>query len=177
MRDAVWMVITVCCTAGAINALACGNVAMRGRATQSTTYKYGTADKAIDGSRDGTYDHKSCTHTEWESEPWWSVDLFARESVLSVKITNRADCCSERFKNVTVHVGNALKHHGGQNPVCGTISSLKAGETAVLDCHGMLGRFVDVVMTGHDYLTLCEVEVYARDCGAGSEWRAVQHPE
>ncbi|XP_055521506.1 fucolectin-like [Leucoraja erinacea] len=176
MRDAVWMVITVCCTAGAINALACGNVAMRGKATQSSTGGYATADKAIDGSRDGDYHHGSCTHTRSEPQPWWSVDLFAQESVLSVKITNRADCCSKRFKDVTVHVGNALKHLGGQNPVCGTISSLKAGETAVLDCHGMLGRFVDVV-TGHHILTLCEVEVYARDCGARGEWRAVQHPE
>lgn len=177
MRDAVWMVITVCCTAGAINALACGNVAMRGKATQSSTGGYATADKAIDGSRDGDYHHGSCTHTRSEPQPWWSVDLFAQESVLSVKITNRADCCSKRFKDVTVHVGNALKHLGGQNPVCGTISSLKAGETAVLDCHGMLGRFVDVVMASRGILTLCEVEVYARDCGAGSEWRAVQHPE
>ncbi|XP_032872654.1 fucolectin-6-like [Amblyraja radiata] len=149
MRDAVWMVIAVCCTAGATNALACGNVATRGRATQSTTYEYGTADNAIDGSRDGNYHHKSCTHTQSETKPWWRVDLFAQESVLSVKITNRADCCS--------YVTG-----------CGMISMLGAGETAVLDCHGMLGRFVDVVLTSGGVLTLCEVEVYARDRGAGA---------
>ncbi|XP_055486603.1 fucolectin-like [Leucoraja erinacea] len=159
MLSAVWMVLAGCC---AVNALTCGNVAVRGNATQSSTNWGGDAHQAIDGDRNAYYHNKSCTHTKSELRPWWSVDLLSEENVLSVKITNRLDCCWKRFKNVEVYVGTSYQDNGNNNPLCGMIESLEAGGTALLNCHGMNGRFVNVVLRGEGILTLCEVEIYVK---------------
>ncbi|XP_051872449.1 fucolectin-6-like [Pristis pectinata] len=156
MRAAVWIVLAACCAAGARN---CGNVALRGKATQSSTSSGGVADRAIDGNRNPYYFNHSCTHTKSESHPWWSIDLFQEEYVLVVKITNRADCCWDRFQNAVVRVGTS-PYLRNKNCVCGMISQLGCGETAVLNCKGMLGQFVSVTLSGVGILTMCEVEVY-----------------
>lgn len=45
---------------------------------------------------------------------------------------------------------------------CAVISSIPAGESKAFKCHGMEGRWVNVLIPGRsEYLTLCEVEVYA----------------
>ena len=35
----------------------------------------------------------SCTETEFQSNPWWSVELYPMTSVNKVIVTNRGDCC------------------------------------------------------------------------------------
>ncbi|MCH2101634.1 MAG: DUF1549 domain-containing protein, partial [Planctomycetes bacterium] len=51
------------------------NVALEGKATQSSTSYDGFAALAIDGSADGRFDQASVTHTATESDPWWEVEL------------------------------------------------------------------------------------------------------
>ncbi|XP_072110435.1 fucolectin-4-like isoform X1 [Mobula birostris] len=159
MRAAVWIIQAVCLTAGAWR---CGNVALRGRAIQSSTGYGGVADRAIDGNKNPYYHNLSCTHTNAELQPWWSVDLFTVERVFLVKITNRGDCCWDRLKNAKVIVGDSVGRRA-EGKVCGVISSLGCGETAVLLCHDTPGRIVTVVLGGYGILTLCEVEVYVRE--------------
>ncbi|KAM8870558.1 fucolectin-like isoform 2-T2 [Spinachia spinachia] len=84
------------------------NVALDGKATQSTTY-LNPACNAIDGS---------CTQTDEETDPWWRVDLLHPYVVTSIAITNRGDCCQERLNGATVHVGNSAA-----NPIVGTIGN------------------------------------------------------
>merc|ERR1712224_1057866 len=51
------------------------NIAHTGKATQSDSYSsFSTADKAIDGNRDGFYSHKSLSHTK-RIPGWWSLAL------------------------------------------------------------------------------------------------------
>ncbi|XP_072110420.1 fucolectin-4-like [Mobula birostris] len=161
MKTAVWIILAVCWIAGAQK---CGNVALRGKATQSSTGYGGVADRAIDGNRDTNYHRCSCTHTLHQVRPWWSVDLFDEVAVFVVKITNRGDCCWDRFRNATVIIGNS-QHHHCSGKVCGVISALGAGDTAVLKCNCIKGRFVTVVLGGTGILTMCEVEVYVNESG------------
>ncbi|KAJ8252207.1 hypothetical protein COCON_G00215190 [Conger conger] len=139
------------------------NVALKGKASQSSQYScISEAQNAIDGSRDSAYVSKSCTHTTIEADPWWSVDLLSVYRVSSVTITNRGDCCPDRINGAQIRIGNSNKNKGNNNPVCAVVSTIPAGESITFQCHGMVGRYVNVIQPGcFKTLTLCEVEVYA----------------
>ncbi|MEM9367730.1 MAG: DUF1553 domain-containing protein [Planctomycetota bacterium] len=68
------------------------NVALDGSATQSTTYRQASADRAIDGNTDGDYASNSVSHTgNGDSEPWWELDLGAEHDLTRIVIWNRTD--------------------------------------------------------------------------------------
>ena len=68
------------------------NLALNGKAKQSTTAFGGNADLAIDGNVDGDYQvAKSTTHTAISKDPWWELDLGKSESVNRIAIWNRTD--------------------------------------------------------------------------------------
>ena len=69
-----------------------GNVAVKGKASQSSTGFNGPAALAIDGNTDGDYSTaKSTTHTQEEQGPWWEVDLGSASRIDKVVIWNRTD--------------------------------------------------------------------------------------
>ncbi|XP_076027600.1 uncharacterized protein LOC143016913 [Genypterus blacodes] len=139
------------------------NVALRGKATQSTSYDgFSNANNAIDGNRDPRFQVGSCSHTAIQNNPWWRVDLLDRYRISSIAIINRGDCCAERINGAEIHIGNSLVNNGVENRIVGKISHLRAGETFNLTLnHDMEGRYVTVLIPGsHRLLTLCEVEVY-----------------
>ncbi|KAL7394065.1 hypothetical protein ABVT39_019996 [Epinephelus coioides] len=152
---------------GMCSACLSGNVALRGKATQSTRYNgqqigFAAAYNAIDGNRDTNYLHGSCTATAQQTNPWWRVDLLESYIVTSVVITNRGDCCAERIQGAKIHIGNSLEGNGAANPLVGTIPVIAAGETYTVTVSGRVdGRYVTVYLPGSNkILTLCEVEVY-----------------
>lgn len=68
------------------------NVALSGKASQSSTAYEGKPGKAIDGNRDGDYQAaQSTTHTAAEDDPWWELDLGKAVAVAEVLIWNRTD--------------------------------------------------------------------------------------
>jgi len=68
------------------------NVAVRGKATQSSTDFGGPAELAIDGNTDGEYHKtKSTTHTAASDNPWWEVDLQSSQPIDRVVVWNRTD--------------------------------------------------------------------------------------
>ncbi|KAG9328565.1 hypothetical protein JZ751_009629 [Albula glossodonta] len=137
------------------------NVALRGKATQSSVHGTGFALNAIDGNRKGHYLSGSCTHTNAQADPWWRVDLLRKYKVTSVTVTNREDCCAERINGAEIRIGNSLKNNGNSNPVCAQISSIPAGGTITFQCEEMEGRYVNIFLPGTEKrLTLCEVEVH-----------------
>eukprot|EP00063_Salmo_salar_P081500 XP_014056335.1 PREDICTED: uncharacterized protein LOC106605344 isoform X1 [Salmo salar] len=137
------------------------NVALRGKAAQSSTYYRGTAKRAIDGIRNTTFKDDSCSHTLGETNPWWRVDLRKTYQVTSVTITNR-DTLAERINGAEIRIGNSLENDGNSNHRCALISSIPAGCSTTFQCHGMQGKYVNVFLKGYmQYLTLCEVEVNA----------------
>uniref|UniRef100_A0A7N6ADQ3 F5/8 type C domain-containing protein n=1 Tax=Anabas testudineus TaxID=64144 RepID=A0A7N6ADQ3_ANATE len=136
------------------------NLALQGKATQSSLYGIGIPYYAIDGNRNGNWDQASCIHTKKDFTPWWRLDLRKTHKVFSVNITN-IDSCSERLNGAEIRIGNSLDNNGNNNPRCAVISSIHAGFTQSFQCNGMDGRYVNVVIPGRaEYLTLCEVEVY-----------------
>lgn len=69
------------------------NIAPRGKARQSTSYKTGLAPLAIDGVTDGVYYRSnSVTHTEiGGTDPWWEVDLGENRAISKIVLWNRTD--------------------------------------------------------------------------------------
>uniref|UniRef100_A0A4W5QPW4 Si:ch73-359m17.2 n=1 Tax=Hucho hucho TaxID=62062 RepID=A0A4W5QPW4_9TELE len=138
------------------------NVALKGKASQSSTFYGGTAKRAIDGIWNQTYEDHSCSHTLGETNPWWRVDLLETYQVTSVTITNR-DTLAERINGAEIRIGNSLENDGNSNHRYGAlISSIPAGGSTTFQCHGMQGQYINVFLRGYmQYLTLCEVEVNA----------------
>ncbi|KAM6411122.1 uncharacterized protein J5M81_001118 isoform 3-T3 [Pluvialis apricaria] len=142
------------------------NMALRRPVAQSSTAdRLGSAINAVDGNRDGNWRHGSCSQTEREPEPWWTVDLGRRRAVAAVVVRNRLDCCWHRLKGARVHVGDSLVGYGTNNPVCGTITDAGRGSLSTVCCHGLRGRYVSILIPGReDALVLCEVEVIRQGC-------------
>ncbi|KAI9515412.1 hypothetical protein NQZ68_026146 [Dissostichus eleginoides] len=136
------------------------NLALQGKASQSSQHGPGSAYNAIDGNRASDWVKGSCAHTEKELDPWWRLDLGKTHKIFSVKITN--------FKNYPLYIngaeikiGDSLDNDGNNNPRCAVISSIPGGFTETFQCNGMDGRYVNIVIPGiNEYLALCEVEVY-----------------
>ncbi|XP_026226611.1 fucolectin-4-like [Anabas testudineus] len=136
------------------------NLALQGKATQSSLHSTGIPYNAIDGNRASNWDKASCTYTNNDFSPWWRLDLRKTHKVFSVNITNR-DVLSERLNGAEIRIGDSLDNNGNNNPRCAVISSIPAGLTQSFQCNGMDGRYVNIVIPGRaEYLTLCEVEVY-----------------
>ena len=91
-----------------IVAVTFGNNLARGKSTlQSSTAYGGLASRAVDGKSDPIYYRgHTCTCTNHQAKPWWRVDLGKVDTVASVKITNRGDCCGNRLRNFDILVGN-----------------------------------------------------------------------
>ena len=80
------------------------NVAIRGRASQSSTF-FSVAGLAIDGNTDGDYTHDSVTHTNFDdSSPTWEVELDQDYGIESIVLWNRTDCCEERLTNFALTI-------------------------------------------------------------------------
>ncbi|KAG9283886.1 hypothetical protein AMEX_G2722 [Astyanax mexicanus] len=143
------------------------NVAVKGRATQSSLYSNSFPFTAIDGNRDdgntdSNYDHGSCTATTFQPNPWWRVDLLDEYTITSITITNRGDCCAERINGAQIRIGNSLVNNGNNNPWVGVISSIPAGKSKSFHFkEGVSGRYLNVIIPGKKrILTLCEVQVF-----------------
>ncbi len=67
------------------------NVAVRGEATQSSTYTDAIAQRAIDGNTAAEYAKGSVAHTAESDDPWWEVDLKEEREIERVVIWNRAE--------------------------------------------------------------------------------------
>ncbi|MEE6525392.1 hypothetical protein FKM82_025349 [Ascaphus truei] len=92
------------------------NLATSGKASQSSNYTpFATADKAIDGNKNGVFSTQTCTHTNNDKGPWWKLDLKQSYKIDTIVITNRQDCCPERLKGAEVRVGNSAENKN--NPV------------------------------------------------------------
>ncbi|XP_077349622.1 fucolectin-like [Lithobates pipiens] len=154
-----FLIVAQCCTPepGVVN------VARNGEASQSSVYQHkvmGYANKAIDGNAERNFDKGFCTHTKKDYEPWWNLDLKKTYNTSSIVITNRQDCCAQRLLGAEVRIGDSPDR---KNPVCNKVTDVSKPQIS-LCCSGMLGRYVSVVITGRsEYLTLCELEVYARE--------------
>ncbi|XP_067299453.1 uncharacterized protein [Pseudorasbora parva] len=138
------------------------NLAAGKRVTQSSTYGILIAEHAIDFNP-GYFTHPwlACSLTNYETNPWWRLDLGQIYKVSRVVVTNRPDYMPERINGAEIHVGSSLDNNGNNNPVCAVISSIPAGVSSTYTCNGMEGRYVNLIIPGYSRaLSLCEVQVY-----------------
>lgn len=148
-----------------------GNVARRRPTKQSSTAYGGSAGRAVDGNKNSNWNGRSCTHTNRQGNPWWRVDIGNPSyKVRKVKLTNRGDCCWTRLRSVDIRVGN-FDNNPNRNPRCGYHpGKFSKGQTKEIKCsRPMPGRYVYVTLRTTEYLTLCEVEVYAQIGGKRGE--------
>ena len=130
------------------------NVALGKRVTQSSTAFGGDASRAVDGKTDGDFGHQSVTHTNFQSKPWWQVDLDKEETIRQINIFNRTDTAQERLSNFHVILldsfGNKIERK--------RISAL-TNTAAQLAIDYKKARFVRIELEGHNALSLAEVQV------------------
>jgi hypothetical protein len=67
------------------------NVALAGKASQSSIYGDAAAGRAIDNNTDGNYEKQSVTHTADGDNPWWEVDLGRIVQIDRIVVWNRTD--------------------------------------------------------------------------------------
>ncbi|MEQ2236179.1 hypothetical protein ILYODFUR_009822 [Ilyodon furcidens] len=91
------------------------NVAIYGKASQSTVYPGAIAYNAIDGNRAAQFHQGSCSATNNDFNPWWKLDLGRTHKVFSVNITNRAEFHT-RINGAEIRIGDSLINNGNSNP-------------------------------------------------------------
>jgi hypothetical protein len=153
------------------------NLALAKAATQSSTfpgyasrsgYNTATANSAVDGNTDGNFFHGSVTATNADPNAWWQVDLGAVDTINSITIWNRTDCCAGRLGDYWVFVSNT-PFQASDTPAtlqnrAGVFASHQttAPNSSVSIPVGVQARYVRVQLSGTDYLSLAEVQVYGQ---------------
>ena len=145
------------------------DLALHRAATQSSTYSPGTTDasRAVDGSTDGLWGDGLVSCTFYTPNAWWQVDLGASANVNSVVVWNRTDCCGNALSDYWVFVSNA-PFGPNDTPVtlqyrAGTFSShqrVQPNPSTTITIPGAQGRYVRVQLSGANFLTLAEVQVF-----------------
>jgi len=140
-------------------------------ASQSSTYPgYPTdsAASAVDGNTDGNFGDGSVTATNLDMNAWWQVDLGASTAVSSIAVWNRTDCCGSRLNDYWVFVSDT-PFGAADTPAtlqfrAGTFSSHQtaAPNPSTTIAAGAQGRYVRVQLTGANYLSLAEVQVFGQ---------------
>ena len=145
------------------------NLALGKTATQSSTiagYATAGASSAVDGNLDGNFFDGSVTATNADLNAWWQVDLGASAVVSSVVVFNRTDCCASRLNDFWVFISDTpflptdtpttLQNRAG------TFSSHQTSppNPSTTLAAAAQGRYVRVQLSGTNYLSLAEVQVF-----------------
>ena len=133
------------------------NIAWKKQARQSSTEFGGDASLALDGNTNSSYSQQSITHTKFENQPWWEVDLGRTEQVGLVRFHNRGDGeLSKRLSDFDV----ILYDEKGTEVARQYVSRLE-GSSLDLQLNGKLGRRVRIQLRQKNQaLSLAEVEVF-----------------
>ena len=150
------------------------NIALGGTATQSSMYVNSPptaaggpydAGRAIDGLFTCDSDLNNATSSKsmavtTSEMGWWMLDLGAASLVYEVKVYGRFVTTQlSQSTNLMVRVGNSSASGGAANTAC-TTDAIFAPFTGVGIVCNMFGRYVSVMRTTVDLLSLCEVQVF-----------------
>lgn len=130
------------------------NIALGKRVSQSSTAFGGDASRAVDGKTDGDFGHQSVTHTNFQSKPWWQVDLDSEETIRQINIYNRTDTASNRLSNFHVILLDSFGNEIDRK----RISSL-TDTFAQITIDYKKARYVRIELEGNNALSLAEVQV------------------
>jgi hypothetical protein len=141
------------------------NHALGKAALQSSAIEGAAAGRAVDGVTDGRWSAGSVTHTGFDAQAWWEVDLGAGVDVDTIDVWPRTDCCTDRLSAFHVLVSDT--------PFASTDLSAALAQAGV-SSHFITGpaaqpttvvvnrtaRHVRVQLSGQNYLSLAEVQVW-----------------
>ena len=130
------------------------NIALGKRVSQSSTAFGGDASRAVDGKTDGDFGHQSVTHTNFQSKPWWQVDLDSEETIRQINIYNRTDTASNRLSNFHVILLDSFGNEIDRK----RISSL-TDTFAQIAIDYKKAHYVRIELEGNNALSLAEVQV------------------
>jgi hypothetical protein len=144
------------------------NLALNKPSVQSSTCYNGSASRANDGNTNGNFNNGSVSHTCYNTNPFWELDLQNVYEIDEIKIWNRTDAYANRLINYYVFVSNVpftssnittLKNDPNN---WWNYQTVQAGSPTVIAVN-RTGRYVCVMINGSQYLHLAEVEVMG--CG------------
>src|SRR5579871_4119898 len=108
-----------------------------------------------------------------DPNPWWQVDLGTPQTVSSVVVWNRTDCCGSRLSDYWVFVSNTpflpTDTPATLQSRAGTFTSHQTSApspSATIATGGVQGQYVRVQLSNSDYLSLAEVQVFGATGGA-----------
>ena len=130
------------------------NIALGKRVSQSSTAYDGFASKAVDGNTNGNFGNQSVTHTDFQSKPWWQVDLDSEETIRQINIYNRTDTASDRLSNFHVILLDSFGNEIDRK----RISSL-TDTFAQIAIDYKKTRYVRIELEGNNALSLAKVQV------------------
>lgn len=146
------------------------NVARAGTAMQSTTLtnpQLPTADKAIDGVTEDSFNRGSTTHTiGGEPNPYWEVTLNQISQIKEIALFNRNDCCGDRLSNFQITVFNnatpVFTHQETGRVAQGTIYSIANDSVFLATGNRVRIEFIDGFSDNgvNTILSLAEVQVW-----------------
>ncbi|KAL7542977.1 hypothetical protein ACHAXR_013016 [Thalassiosira sp. AJA248-18] len=145
------------------------NIALGKTTAQSSTCYGGEASRATDGNTGGNWHYGSVTHTCFQSNPWWSVDLGSGAEdkaflIFEVKVYNRNDCCSGRLSDAWIEI---LSSNGDvvANATLGDMSGVSE-RTIDFGPDGTAGSTVRISSSSSNVISLAEVEVIGAESGS-----------
>jgi hypothetical protein len=133
------------------------NIALYKPAKQSSVFEVCSADRALDGNKDGNWHNASVTTTNQTNKPWWEVDLLGVYDISSITIYNRTDCCHDRINNFNIRVSNTPMNGRGGGQVYNNDKSMFQGNKTF--SNKMKGRYISIQLEGNGILSLAEVVV------------------
>uniref|UniRef100_A0A087YMC5 Fucolectin tachylectin-4 pentraxin-1 domain-containing protein n=1 Tax=Poecilia formosa TaxID=48698 RepID=A0A087YMC5_POEFO len=136
------------------------------RAYQSTTYTgideiHYTADRALDGNQ------STCSHTNQQIDPWWSVDLQDVYNISCISIYNvHQDNKVTNISGAKIYIGNSRQNNGINNKLVQNITAFLANQINVFEFPSSVsGRYVTVIRPGNTFMVLCDVKITGTKMG------------
>ena len=133
------------------------------RAFESSKYSDDlSASNLLDGKGlDGDMTKGFCSHTNAETDVWYSLELEVPQKISSVQLTPRLDCCEDRQENIRITIGPS-KAYEPNEPLClPKITKLTMEEgLTTYNCTKPLheGKYIKISRES-GMLNLCEAKV------------------
>jgi hypothetical protein len=121
----------------------------------------------VDGDTNGSYFHGSLSHTDYNTNAWWQVDLGdVPQKIQAINIYNRTDCCADRLTDYWIFASATPfdtsltpTQQAAQPGVWSNHQTTTAGTPTRIPANAT-GRYVMVQLSGTNYLALAEVQVF-----------------
>ena len=146
------------------------NIAI-GKSVRQSSVGGAGAELAVDGNTDGDFTHGSVSHTGKDVNAWLDIDLGEVESIDSMNIWNRTDCCGERlhdywiFISKTPFLASDTSAMLRARPAIWSQINATPNPKSKIKTRGVQGRYVRIQLDGtqpieESFLSLAEVEVF-----------------